>query len=127
MYCKEFSYYDPSITYNELVCGYELNTIRIRRDLYSVKHLYSILNGKTDATNLLHKINIYVPSVTTRNKNLFLPHRTRTNTLSNSPINKMMSLYNKLITIDETIDIFFDNQKQFENKITRALVQHHHA
>ena len=41
-YYKDFTYYDTSLTYRELVIGYERNELRLRRDLTILKQLYNL-------------------------------------------------------------------------------------
>jgi len=89
----------------ELVSDYEVNTFIIRKDLCTMKHLYNIPNGGTASPYLLSKKSIYVPQGAKRLRNLFLPPRVRTNTSSNSPITKMMAIYNKAMKINRKIDI----------------------
>ena len=119
--CKNFFYFDPSIIYQELVTGYEINTLKLSRDLNSLKQLYNILNGHSDSPVLLFKININAPSGKRRRRDLSKFPRVRTNILLHSPMEKMMSLYNELVNINQNIDIFSDNRRQFENGVIRAL------
>jgi len=98
-------------------------TLQLRRQLYSMKFLYKLLRGTIDSPYLLSKININVPSRTSRNRDLFVLAKMRTDALQNSPLQKMMSLYNKLSKIHNEIDFFFDTKGNFEKKILGALVQ----
>ena len=125
LYYRDFMYYDSEITYRELVLGYEMNTLRLRRDLFALRQLYKIINGIQDTSYLLSKINIHVPPRASRMKGLFRLSRARTEILSNSPLERMMALYNILTEINNEIDIFFDNKTQFEKNIVQALVQHY--
>jgi len=90
-----------------------------------MKQLYCILRGKTDSSYLLSEINIYVPPCQSRSTDIFLPTKSRTNVYLNSPLQSMMTLYNKLAKLDPNIDIFYDSKRKFEDRILQALVQHH--
>jgi len=126
LYYRDFMYYDPEITYTELVMGYEMNTLRLRRDLFGLRQLYKIVNGIHDTSYLLSKINIHVPLRVSRMKGLFwLSRAHRTKTLSDAPLERMMALYNVLTEINDKIDIFFNNITQFEKEIVQALVYHY--
>ena len=123
LYYKDFTYYDTSLTYRKLVIGYEMNELRLRRDLTILKQLYNVVNGECDTPYLLSKINIYVPPRLNRAKRtLFLPSKARTNILSKAPLERMMTLYNTLLKEDCEIDIFFNTKKEFERRVMQALV-----
>jgi len=69
LYCKEFAYYDISLTYGELVAGFECTSLLIRRKQSIMKFLYDILNGKLDSA-LLSGINVHAPSRMGRSRGL---------------------------------------------------------
>ena len=122
-YYKNFTYYDHSITYPELVSGYEINTLQMRRDLFAIRLLYNLIRGQIDSPGLLSEITIYVPAKIGRHEGLFSISRAKTNTLTKSPLVRSMKLYNKLIEINSEIDIFFHPKHKFEKKITQTLAQ----
>jgi hypothetical protein len=57
--------------------------------------LYNILNNRTESSYLLSLLNIYVPSVSRRSGFRFLPPQCNSNNHFNSPINRMMNLFNQ--------------------------------
>ena len=91
-----------------------------------MKLLHSTLRGQTNSPYLSSKINIiYVPSRVGRAKGLFLPSGTGTQLLANSPIERMMILYNKLIEIISEIIVFSDTKVKFEGQTMVALARLH--
>ena len=125
LYYKDFGYYDYSVTYKELVLGYELTTLEVRRDLTLMLLLRDLLNGRINSPYLLEKINIYAPSRTYRTQDLFQTKTYRTAHGASLPLNRCMQLYNTLNNIDSSIDIFFQGRSQYKLLVTDALIVLH--
>lgn len=125
LYYKDFGYYDYSITYNELVEGYELTTLGIRRDLALLLLLRDILTARLHSPFLLGKVNIYAPSRNCRTRGLFHMSMHRTTQCISLPLNRAMNLYNKLSSIDPEIDIFFGGKMKYKERVIHALIQLH--
>ena len=49
-------------------------------------------------------------------RGLLSASRSRTNLLSDSPIETMITEYNKVVEVDNEIDIFFNTKQKFEKK-----------
>ena len=49
------TYYEPIITYNKLVLGYEMTTLEIRGDLATLLLLRDIVNSKINSPKLLER------------------------------------------------------------------------
>ena len=109
-------HYDLSVSYTELIQGYELSSLQARRKFYILKLLYSLLRGQIDSPYLLSKINFHLPPRTSRMRVFLSASRSRTNLLSDSPIETMIAEYNKVVEVNDEIDIFFDTKQKFEKK-----------
>ena len=126
LYYKDFSYYNSTITYGELVLGYETTTLRVRRDLALVMMLRNLLCARLDSPSLLEGINLYAPVRRYRTQTLFQTSRCRT-LCYESPLNRAMTLCNEIININFDIDVFFGGKKEFKEKTIQALIQLHNG
>ena len=118
LYCKDFGYYEPMITYNELVLGYEMTT---RGGLAALLLLRDIINSKTNSPKLLEKIYFHIPSrVNCERRNIFYIQSARTNHFSNLPLNRAPKLYGKGENLDHTVDIFCDSRSAFKSNVLEA-------
>ena len=120
LYCKEFAYYDISLTYGKLVAGYECTFFCIRRKKSTMKFLNDLINGKLDSASPLSGINIHAPSRMGRSRGLFVVSKICTNILQHAPLERMKRLYNKLTEIVPDIDIFSDTRHECERNVCRA-------
>ena len=91
----------------ELILGYELSNPQVRRKFYILKLLYGLLRGQIDSPYLLSKINFHVPPGTSRMRGLLSASRSRTNLLSDSPIETMIAEYNEVVEVNNETDFFF--------------------
>ena len=105
----------------KLVLGYGTETMRVRKNLATVMLLRDNLCNRIDSISLLLKINIYVPGRNIRNRFFFSIPNYRTSIPRMTLINQAKMLYNKLLLIDNSLDIFFDSRKKFYKKILLAL------
>mgnify|MGYP000863144663 CR=1 FL=1 len=126
LYFKDFGYYEHEITYRELVSGYELSTMKERRDSTLLLFLRDLLNSKIESPPLLQIIMLNAPPRTHRRRNsTFYVPLCRTAQFQTAPLHQAQALYNKIEEIDTTIDIFFDSRATFQNKIRNALRELH--
>ena len=117
LHYKDFGYYEWSVTYNKLLLGYGLTTLKVRRDLV-------LLLFVRDLSYLLGTIDLYIQSKTIRARSVFRIPSHRTTSYKLSPINRAMPLYNKLCDADETIDIFYDSKNVMRKLITPLTELH---
>lgn len=123
LYFRDFQYYDYTIDYNELVSGYEVTTLAIRRDLALMLLLRDILRARLDSPYLLGTVHIYAPTRNCRPRGLFQKSSCRTVHCRTQPINRAMDLYNRLSLIDPEIDIFFGSRGKYSERVINALLQ----
>lgn len=121
LYFKDFQYYDLETPYRELVLGYELTTLEVRREASLILFIRDLLMSKIESPFLLSQIGLHAPVRHGRNQNLFNIAHCRTAHFNLTPLNRALRLYNQIIEIDSTIDLFFDKRNTFADKITRAL------
>ena len=81
-----------------------------------VKLLYNVLYGQIDSPYLLSEIHISAPTRASKPEKLFSISRARTNILPNSPLEKNVKLYNRLVRINSDIDMFFDRKYNIERR-----------
>lgn len=102
----------------ELRSIFGIESLKVRRDYFSLVTLYRIIKNDTDSPCLFNRFSWYVPSLR-RNRGLefFVP---RSNTINhyNSPLNVMRRSFNR---ISGHIDIFFDTLFQLRAK-TRGFL-----
>lgn len=110
----------PIVNHNyfELMCKLSLPTLKSRRDNFDIIYLYNIITSRIDCSELLSKINIHVPSHSTRNHYLFNTNWHSTKYGFNSPIDRMMRLSNS-IDVDffntslQSLRRFLNSRQQF--------------
>jgi len=97
--------------YTDLLNLYSMDSLASRRNHASLYFLYKIFNNIIDSSGFIHNFSINVPIPTTRPKHTFfkIPW-SRTNALLNSPIVRMMRLYNE---VSVNMDIFNQTQSEF--------------
>ena len=110
------------MSYRELVLGYELTTLKVRRDLTLLLLVRDILCGRVESTFLLGIIGISAPSRSRRHNDLFYIPRCRTMHFSNTPLHLGMRLFNLVVQRDNSIDIFYDNRIAIIKKIRAVLM-----
>ena len=122
LYFSDFGYHEPGITYRELVLGYGLTTFKVRKELNVLLFLRDIVNSKIMSTSLLEKITFFIPPrISRKPNNIFSVSRCRTAYFESAPLNRAQMLYGRVVSVDESIDIFFDSRKTFVAKVTAAL------
>ena len=115
LYREDFGYYEPIITY-ELVLGYEMTTLEIRRDLATLLLLRDIVNTKINPPKLLERIYFHIPSrVNRKRRNIFCIQSARTN--------HFRAIYGEVENLDHTVDIFYDSSSAFKSKVLGALLR----
>ena len=121
LYYRDFRYYDYSITYRELVLGYEVTNLKIRRNTALVMLLRDLLCGRLDSSVLLGKVCLLAPIRAGRTRALFQIPYCRTTQCTNAPLNRAMALYNQILEIDQTLDIFFESRGKFMSRVIDTL------
>ena len=84
---------------NELLTHFNLSKLENRRKISAVRIMFKLLHGKIDCPELLSQVSFYVPRIHSRQNNMFLCPKAKTNVLINSPMYKMMKLGNELVEI----------------------------
>ena len=124
LYFKNFEYYESEIKYSELLLGYELVTLEIKRDMAALLFLRDIVNSQVDSAYLLEKVNFFAPTRIGRIRNsLFSTPPSRTTHFEATPIHYAQLLFGKLERIDSAIDIFFNSRITFKHKVQEALLK----
>jgi hypothetical protein len=95
------------VDYHDLCLSLNLNTLETRRHIFDVVFLYKIVHSFYD-TDLLSSVNFRVPLRNTRNQDLFLIPKTRTNILTFSCFLRLQRNFNNL-TRNSHIDIDINN------------------
>ena len=90
-------YYPPfTVSRTSLLTRFVFSTLEHRRFYFSLAFLFKLLNNIIICPDLLAKINIYVPPISTREPQTFYLPRNRTNVLKYSPLHFACSLYDRL-------------------------------
>jgi hypothetical protein len=93
-----------------------IQTLKQRREFAMVSFVNDIVSQRIDSTEILSKLNFYIPSRQLRNRNLFITNHYRTNYAKYGPLNQIMATYNQHC---ETIDLTMSrhNLKKYFNTI----------
>lgn len=101
----------------------KLQSLEQRRQISDSMFLYKLLNNQISSPELVECISLRQPVSTTglRNNHLFHFQFSPTNYRRNSPLRRIVRNFNLLSEKNVSIDIFFDSQFVFKNKITRII------
>ena len=109
----------------QLILNTGISTLESRRKLLDLLFLYKLLHSAIDSTDLVSRISLQVPSLSTRpgNSGLFHLNRPRKNILNLSPIWRMCYLYNSILkcTSEVNIDIYSMSRTNFKRTINNIL------
>lgn len=83
---------------------FNLVSLQARRKFIDVSFIFKMLNGMIECPEILEKIGIRVPSINTRNHNLFSLKFHKNNFVLNSPLHRMLRFCNELSNFDFFID-----------------------
>lgn len=114
LYFKNFNVYTYLVPYSELLDMFGYSSLSQRRRVHDLVFLYKLVRGGVDDSVSLGLLNLRVPNFHSRNRQLFSLPYTRTVAHSNSPLIRMMRLYNQVISKNEELDIFSDNLTTFK-------------
>lgn len=108
VYFKDFEYYPDSenIPYDELLVGYEIESLKKRREKTAIMFLYDLIHGNINDEKLLQEINIWVPKTQSRYKKYFSLKKCRTTKMEFSPLNNLMKIANNFLTECTQADIY---------------------
>ena len=94
LHYKLFEYYPIGVSYEDLLTGFELLTLKKRQTHTAIMYSYDILGGRVIEPETLEKIGLRVPRQGTRGIHTFHLTTTRTNILKFSILNSAMNQYN---------------------------------
>lgn len=114
VYSRIFQYYPFSISYAELLAGFEIDSLENRRRMAQLNFLHSVLQGHTNY-NLLREIKLRVPRPNSRLHETFYADHGQNRALRDSYIYRACTLYNDLEkkAEDVHIDILSQSKKDF--------------
>ena len=122
LYYVCFQYYPYDVSYEELLEGFELDSLEQRKTVALLTFPRDIMQGNTD-TNLLRDIGLRVPSSQRRLKEMFYMRRSRTGALHNTVVNRACNLYNRMGNSAENLGIDLDILSQSRKKFGKAVVK----
>lgn len=112
--------YPNLISYRHLLNTYDIDSLEMRRQLAGVIFLYQVIHYKVESCEkFLSKINFMVPKLSSRDKLLFYLSTPRTNICINSPLFRICTIINKLVS--STVDIFHPVFSNFKISCRVAL------
>lgn len=113
---------DKKLPYNTRLKRFQLNSLSSRRKLIDMIFLHKVANGTIDNPDLLSQLSLTVPSRLRRiPPPLFTYQIFKTNLGNFSLLPRLVKEYNKLITKDKSIDVFFDNLRAYKQKILKII------
>ena len=105
--------------YNTLCRRFHILTLEDRRTVTDLLFLYKIINNFLDS-DLLQFINFRVPICNLRNRETFLPTRSRIDVFKYSTLNRLQFTYNHLSLRGE-IDVFDNTIRNFKASILKVF------
>lgn len=85
----------PLPSYKDRCMLINIQTLKVRREFAMVSFINNIVSHQIDSTEILSKLNFYVPTRHLRHRQIFAINNNRTNYAKFGPINQMMAVYNK--------------------------------
>lgn len=105
--------------YATLLEPFDISRLTSRRKTASLMFLYKIFRSHYDDPVILNQLTFRIPAFRSRTKTLFQIPRSRTVSCGNSPLNRMMALYNNLLSdlpSAQVPDLLVDSKQQFKKK-----------
>ena len=113
---REYGYYPWLYPTNFLLGMLGFNSLSLRREACAATHFFRLLRGSVENSDILEKINFYVPNDYRRQRHhrLFYLPACRTNLQMISPVGRGIQLLNRIIS---DIDIFHISEEVFKKVI----------
>lgn len=112
----------PLPSYESRCMLINLDTLKKRREFAALAFVNDITSNRINCSYLLQSLNFYVPGRILRTRSIFAENPCRTNYAKNSPINRIMSIYNRNC---EVIDLTMSKsalRKSFFNRRNLILM-----
>lgn len=107
--------------YSQRLSHFDWHSLEQRRVLADVTTLFKILNGHISSPDLLAELNLSVPRQcpvrTVRKPEMFAVKSSRTNLGRSAPLNRIMNITNRVISVNPEIDIFCDSLHNLKHKL----------
>lgn len=97
---------------SHLLTIFEMQSLHERRQIHLLVYLHKLLGNRVNSPELIERINIHIPRMTSRYSQTFSLPLVRTNALRQSPLHQMQLTYN---TCACAVDIFNCRQSDFKN------------
>ena len=122
MYYKRYNTYPKNeFNYNNCLIEFGVLSLDERRKIHSCLYLYKIINSMIDDSIILSNLNFYVPRSRTKFK---LTYSTpKTNYEFQSPIIQMCINFNKLVSVIDDLDPFYNNIIKFKKNLVQHFLQ----
>lgn len=117
VYCKLFEHYPENISYEELLKGFQILSLKNKRILVSLTYLYNILRGKITERKTVEKICIRVPRVESRATRNFHRPSCRPNIHKFNILNRAMDLHNCITNKYADLDVFYLSINKFRKRL----------
>jgi len=119
LYKKQFQYYPNDIHYNDLLLGYEIQSLTFRRKLSNLIYIINLITAKIDNPLQLSEIKFIVPRPSQRVYTPFYIPHFRTQAYKNSPLVKTLTHLNEIYKQNPAIDLL--NRTVNPNSIITTL------
>lgn len=74
----------------------DVQSLEHRRTVFTLRFLYQLVHGRFDSPELVSCLSWRVPSFNSRSCLAFIPPKARTNVLAQSPMHRMMTIFNQI-------------------------------
>ena len=101
--------------------NFKLNSLEYRRNILDLLFLFKIIHHKIDSVYLNSRLQLQVPTLSTRAGNTGLFY-TNTNVLKMSPISRMCNLYNQISKTPTNTDVFSMPEQTFRSVSSKSIL-----
>lgn len=107
----------PHSPYEPLLHYFDIGSLSEQKKIYDMKFLFKFVIGYINFPEIIGFLNFYVPQCRTRSTTIFDVFTHKTNYISDSPMNGIMSIANDL-----KIDLFhFNSIELFNNYVNKIF------
>lgn len=119
LFFRTNNYYPQNFSGSNLRDLYDIQELKVRRDICNLVFFYKVLNNDIDCALILNLISIHVPNLRLRNRPyIFHEKLCKTHASLKFAVNRFSRLYN---LISDDVDIFHDSLSTFKRKCFRLL------
>ncbi len=124
---KLFQYYPQDTSYDKLLSGFEMESLKQRREAAELTMIHDLLSDIVRDINLLPLIRLRVPTFNIRygKRTTFRTMFSQINHVAQNPTSKILSIGNGIVNTHFHLDFFGSSRNPFKKEIKKALSTQH--